>query len=103
MDKSKDNLFKAIQKIIESMGMPYDQTKPGRVIEILSNHRYKVKIYDKIYTIKSLFHYNVDERVWVLFPCGNDKDLYIYPNKPSVTVSDTEPQSTAEGDVWITT
>lgn len=81
MDKTKENLFKAFEAIIKSMPMSFDQTRMGRVIEQLDNDRYKVQIQDQVYTIKSQFHFSVNERVFVLFPCGNNKDLYIYPNK----------------------
>ena len=83
MDKSKENLFKAIRVIVNSMPMPFDQTKRGRIIEILSNNRYRVQIADKNYTIKSYFSYSVDETVWVTFPQGRDNpdDLYIRPNR----------------------
>lgn len=81
MDKTKENLFKAFEAIVKSMPMSFDQTKMGRVVEQLDNNRYKVQIQDQIYTIKSQFYFNVNERVFVLFPCGNKKDLYIYPNK----------------------
>lgn len=81
MDKTKENLFKAIETIMKSMPMPFDQTKIGRVTEKIDNNRYKVQIQDHIYTIKSQFDFSINERVFVLFPCGNNKDLYIYPNK----------------------
>ena len=103
MDKAKENLFKAIKIIMESMNMPFDQTKDGRVIEILDNGRYKVQIRDKTYTIKSQFHYNVNEQVSVLFKCGNEHNLYIHPNKFGVIVSETAPSlaSVADGDIWV--
>lgn len=90
---------------MESMNMPFDQTKSGRVIEILENGRYKVQIKDKTYTIKSQFHYSVNEQVSVLFKCGNEHDLYIHPNKPSVITSETAPSltSVADGDIWVQT
>lgn len=81
MDKTKDNLFRAIRAIIETMPMPFDQTKTGRVIEKLNNNRYKVQIQDRIYTIKSQFYFDVGERVDVLFKCGSTTDLRIHPNK----------------------
>lgn len=81
MDKTKENLFKAFEVIMKSMPMPFDQTKIGRVTEKIDNNRYKVQIQDHIYTIKSQFDFSINERVFVLFPCGNNKDLYIYPNK----------------------
>lgn len=74
-------LFQAVKVIAESISLPFDQTRMGRVVEQLDNDRYKVQIQDQIYTIKSQFYFNVNERVFVLFPCGNNKDLYIYPNK----------------------
>lgn len=85
--------------------LPFDQTKVGRVIEILNNNKYKVQIQGDTYTIKSQFHYSVNERVFVLFPCGSTTDLYIYPNKYNVITSDTEPNlaKMADGDVWIQT
>lgn len=105
MDKAKENLFKAFQVIAESVGMSFDQTKVGRVIEILTNNRYKVQIYGDTYIIKSQFHYSVNERVFVLFPCGSTTDLYLYPNKYNVITSDSEPNlaQMADGDVWIKT
>ena len=107
MDKSKENLFRAIRAIIDSMPLPFDQTKIGRVTEILSNNKYKVQIKDHVYTIKSKFHFSVGERVFVLFPCGNDKDLYIHPNNigsvgnTDTTVSEDEPNldSADDGDI----
>ena len=111
MDKSKENLFRAIRAIIDSMPLPFDQTKIGRVTEILSNDKYKVQIKDHVYTIKSKFYFSVGERVFVLFPCGNDKDLYIHPNygngdggdNPDIIVSKDEPSldSADVGDIWI--
>lgn len=58
----------------------FDQTRAGRVIEKLDNNRYKVQIQGDTYTVKSNFNYEAGERVFVLFPCGNKTDLYLYPN-----------------------
>lgn len=105
MDKTKDNLFRAIRAIIETMPMPFDQTRDGYVVEILDHNFYKVKIQDTTYKIKSQFHFSLNERVSVLFKCGSKTNLYIHPNKPNVITSDTEPNlaKMAEGDVWIQT
>lgn len=101
MDKAKENLFKAFQVIAESVGMSFDQTKVGRIVEILPNNRYKIQIHSDVYTVKSQFDYNVDERVFILFPCGSSTDLYLYPNKYNVVTSDTEPSLVymTDGDV----
>lgn len=101
----KEYICQAIDVFLKDKNtpLPFDQTKVGRVIGILNNNRYKVQIQGDTYTIKSMFNYNLNERVFVLFPCGNSTDLYIYPNKPSVLVSATEPTSSADGDVWIVT
>lgn len=80
-----DYICQAIDVFFKNTPLSFDQTKVGRVIEILENNKYKVQIRDHTYTIKSLFTYSVNERVFVLFPCGNDTDLYIYPNKNIVT------------------
>ena len=101
MDKTKDNLFRAIRAIIETMPMPFDQTRDGYVVEILDHNFYKVKIQDVTYKIKSQFHFNLNEKVSVVFKCGSKSNLYIYPNKPDVIVSDTEPTNANVGDIWI--
>ena len=81
MDRAKENLFKAIKIIAKEIEKNFDQTKTGRVIEVLDNSKYKVEIQGTKYTIKSKFIYEVGERVLVLFPCGSKTDLYLYPNK----------------------
>lgn len=86
MDKTKENLFKAFEAIVKSMPMPFDQTRTGRVIEKLDNNRYKVQIHGDTYTVKSNFNYEAGERVFVLFPCGNKTDLYLYPNNRNNTM-----------------
>lgn len=103
MANINDYICQAIDVFFKNTPLSFDQTKIGRVTEVLSNNRYKVKIQDNFYTIKSLFNYSVNEKVFVLFPCGSTTNLYIYPNKPSITVSDVEPSSASEGDVWIKT
>lgn len=105
MANINDYICQAIDVFFKNTPLSFDQTKIGRVTEILSNNRYKVKIQDHTYTIKSSFNYAVNERVFVLFPCGRDTDLYIYPNRYNVITSDTEPNlaQMADGDVWIQT
>ena len=103
MDKTKDNLFRAIRAIMETMPMPFDQTRDGYIVEILDHHFYKVKIQDATYKIKSQFHFNLNERVSVLFKCGSKTNLYIHPNKPNVIVSNAEPINANDGDVWMQT
>lgn len=105
MSPETQKVIEMVQIIIENTSFNFDQSKYGRVIDVLSDNRYKVQIRDKIQEIKSLFNYIVNERVLVLFPCGNDKDLYIYPNKPNVIASDIQPNidTLAEGDIWIET
>lgn len=101
MANINDYICQAIDVFFKNTPLSFDQTKIGRVTEILSNNKYKVQIKDHVYTIKSLFNFNVNERVFVLFPCGIDTDLYIYPNKCNVIMSDTEPnpENTTDGDV----
>lgn len=101
MDKTKDNLFRAIRAIIETMPMPFDQTRDGYVVEILDHNFYKVKIQDATYKIKSQFHFNLNERVSVLFKCGSKTNLYIHPNKLNVIISNTESTNPDVGDVEI--
>lgn len=81
MAQPEEYLFQAIKIIAESMSLPFDQTKRGRVTKKLDNGRYKVRILDNEYTIKSQFNFDVNESVLVLFPCGDTTDLYLYPNK----------------------
>lgn len=82
MNPTKEKLLEAMTIIVQSMQMSFDQSKYGRITERLYNNTYRVQIQGDTYTIKSLFSFSVGERVLVLFPCGNKKDLYIYPNKP---------------------
>lgn len=81
MSPETEKVLEMVKIIIESTDFQFDQTRVGRVIKVLSNNRYSVQITDREYTIKSYFKYDVGERVFVLFPCGNNKDLYIYPNR----------------------
>lgn len=75
-------ILEAITTVVKKMGYNFDVTKRGLITEVLSGNRYKVKVYDKTYTIKSNFSYNVGERVFVLFPQGQDtEDKYLYPNR----------------------
>lgn len=53
----------------------------GRIVKKLKDGKYEVIIKDKLYNIKSHFHYENGEKVLVLFPSGQTSDLYIYPNK----------------------
>ena len=81
MHPDTQKVLEAFKIIMENFNYNFDQSKYGIVVEILPYHKYKIQIKDKIYEVKSLFNYSIDERVLVLFPCGNDRDLYIYPNK----------------------
>ena len=83
MSPETQKVFEAIEILLKEMKTSADQTKTGRIIEVLKNNKYKVQIYDKTYTIKSKFNFSVNEKVFVLFPQGreNPNDLYIYPNK----------------------
>lgn len=83
MSPETQKVFEAIEILLKEMKASADQTKTGRIIEVLKNNKYKVQIYDKTYTIKSKFGFSVNEKVFVLFPQGreNPNDLYIYPNK----------------------
>ena len=71
----------AIDIVLKNTKFNFDQTKVGRVTEVLDNNKYKVLIHGKTKTIKSEFHFSVGERVFVLFPCGSEQNLYIYPNR----------------------
>lgn len=105
MDKDVEGLFKVIEVFLKHHSLPFDQTKDGRVVEIPSKNTYKVKIQDKIHTIKSEFHYSVGEKVSVTFKCGNEHNLLLHPNRPEFIVSETEPSinSVADSTVWIKT
>lgn len=81
MTQNIDYMLEAMKIVAKGLENNFDQTRVGRVTEKLDNNRYKVQIQDHIYTIKSQFDFSINERVFVLFPCGNNKDLYIYPNK----------------------
>lgn len=74
-------ILDAVNIVLNNKKFNFDQTKVGRVTEVLDNNRYKVLIQGKTKTIKSEFHYNVGERVFVLFPCGSEQNPYIYPNR----------------------
>lgn len=107
MSPETRKVFEAIEVLLKEYKISADVTKTGRVIEILSNNKYKVQIYDKVYSIKSQFYYDVNEKVWVLFPQGRDNpnDLYIYPNKcdsdTDIVISTEEPNSTSDADIWM--
>ena len=79
--KHNKYILEAIEVVLKNTRFNYDQTKIGRVVEVLDNNRYKVLIQGNTKTIKSEFSYSVGERVFVLFPSGNDTSLYIYPNR----------------------
>jgi len=83
MSPETERVLEMVKIVIENTPFSYDQTKRGRVVEILPNNRYKVQIADKTYAIKSYFSYSVDEMVFVLFPQGRDNpdNLYIHPNR----------------------
>ena len=83
MSPETQKVFEAIEILLKEMKASADQSKTGRIIEVLKNNRYKVQIYDKVYIIKSKFDFDINEKVLVLFPQGreNPNDLYIYPNK----------------------
>jgi hypothetical protein len=81
MANINDYICQAIDVFFKNTPLPFDQTKIGRIIDILNNNRYKVQIQGDIYIIKSMFNFDINERVFILFPCGNSTDLYIYPNK----------------------
>lgn len=107
MSPETQKIFEMVKIIIAETDFTFDQTKRGRIVEVLSNNRYKVQIQDKTYTIKSYFSFSVDEAVLVLFPQGRDNsdDLYIYQNKSNVIASEVEPNisSIADGTVWFKT
>lgn len=72
MSPETEKVLEMVKIVIDNTPFAYDQTKRGRIVEILSNNRYRVQIADKTYTIKSCFLYSVDEAVLVLFPQGRD-------------------------------
>lgn len=86
MTQDIDYMFEAMKIVAKGLGNNFDQTKIGRVIEKLDNNRYKVQIQECIHTVKSNFNYEAGERVFVLFPCGNKTDLYLYPNNRNNTI-----------------
>lgn len=79
--KHNKYILDAIDIVLKNTKFNFDQTKVGRVTEVLDNNRYKVLIQGKTRTIRSEFTYSVGERVFVLFPSGSEQNLYIYPNK----------------------
>lgn len=108
MSPETRKVFEAIEVLLKEYKISADVTKTGRVIEILSNNKYKVQIYDKVYSIKSQFHYDINEKVWVLFPQGreNPNDLYIYPNQggssdTDIIVSSENPDPNSDAEIWI--
>jgi len=109
MSPETRKVFEAIEVLLKEYKISADVTKIGRVIEILANNKYKVQIYDKVYAIKSQFHYDVNEKVWVLFPQGRDNpnDLYIYPNQggggsdTDIVISSEEPDPNSDAEIWI--
>lgn len=83
MSPETQKVIEMVKIIIRETKFPFDQTKRGRIISILPNNKYVVKINDITYEIKSHFIYSENETVFVLFPQGksNSEDLYIYPNR----------------------
>ena len=83
MSPETQKIFEMVKIIIAETDFAFDQSKRGRIVEVLNNNRYKVQIKDKTYTIKSYFSFSVDEAVWVVFSQGRDNpdDLYIRPNR----------------------
>lgn len=79
--KEMESIFRAIQAIIDGQKWIFDITRNGRITAIVNDNKYKVEVNGMIYTIKSNFKYEVNERVRVLFPNGSSTDLYLYPNK----------------------
>lgn len=80
MSDLKTNLFQAIEIMLNNKKFNYDVTCRGRIVNI-ENDIYTVKIRGETYKIKSKFQYNLNEAVFVLFPEGSKKNLYLYPNK----------------------
>lgn len=77
-------LFQAVKIIIENMKFGFDITKKGRVVSCdtsTSSNIYQVQIQGKDYRVQSKFNFNIGETVFVLFPQGNETDLYLYPNQ----------------------
>lgn len=110
MSPETQKVFEAIEVLLKEYEISADVTKVGRVIEILPNNKYRVQIYDKIYSIKSKFNFSINEKVWVLFPQGreNPNDLYIHPNEGSssgsdldIVVSSEDPDPNSDADIWI--
>ena len=66
MSPETQKVFEAIEILLKEMKASADQTKTGRIIEVLKNNKYKVQIYDKTYTIKSKFGFSVNEKVFVI-------------------------------------
>lgn len=81
LKQSMDYMLDAMKIVAKEIEKNFDQTETGRIIEKMENNRYKVKIRDVVYIVKSKFIYEEGERVFVLFPCGNKHDLYLYPNR----------------------
>lgn len=107
MSPETQKVFEAIEVLLKEYKISADITKIGRVIGILPN-KYKVQIQDKVYIIKSQFHYDINEKVWVLFPQGreNPNDLYIYPNQgdsndTNIIVSSENPDPNSDAEIWI--
>lgn len=86
MTRNIDYMLEAMKIVAKGLENNFDQTKIGRIIEKLDNNRYKVQIQGDTYTVKSNFNYEAGERVFVLFPCGNKTDLYLYPNNRNNTM-----------------
>lgn len=81
MKQPMDYMLDAMRIVAKEIEKNFDQTKAGRIVEKLENNRYKVEIQGSTYSVKSNFIYEEGERVFVLFPCGNRTDLYLYPNR----------------------
>ena len=55
----------------------YDQTKKGKIVEVVNPKKYKVLINGNVYTASSSIPCEVGDIVWVCIPCGNLKDMFV--------------------------
>lgn len=68
--------LKSIKSILEQYPK-YDQTKKGKITEVINPNKYKVLISGNTYTVSSSIQCEVGDLVWACIPCGNLKDMFV--------------------------